>query len=34
MRDDEYVMIDSTSVRVRQYASGSDGGQIAQPMGC
>jgi transposase len=33
MRDDEYVMIDSTSARVHQHASGPAGGQISQAMG-
>jgi len=32
-RDDEYLMIDSTSSRVHQHAAGPAGGQLAQAMG-
>ena len=32
-RDDEYLMIDSTSSRVHQHAAGPVGGQLAQAMG-
>ena len=32
-RDEEYLMIDSTSSRVHQHASGPVGGQLAQAMG-
>ena len=31
--DDEYLMIDSTAVRVHQHAAGPAGGQLAQAMG-
>lgn len=31
--DNDYLMIDSTSCRVRQHASGPQGGQLAQAMG-
>ncbi len=32
-RDDEYLIIDSTSARVHQHAAGPVGGQLAQAMG-
>lgn len=33
LRDDDYLMIDSTSMRVHQHAAGPAGGQLAQAMG-